>query len=95
MKKLSLRDRLRNFLIQYHGWISNGDLQRIVARETTYTPRTVCRRLQELENDSEVIVEYRKGHAWYRIKDGAEVKKPPNPEHIQGCGILKDYTYAV
>lgn len=66
MNKLSLKDRLVNFLLKSHGWISSGELQRIVAEKTTYTPRTTCRRLEELVVEGKLEVQYRKGHAWYR-----------------------------
>jgi len=50
-------------------WIASGDLQRIVIQATRYTPQNVGRRLRELENEGVLEVEYRKGHAWYRLKD--------------------------
>lgn len=70
--KQSLKERLVAFLLKYHGWIANGELQRIVARETSYTPRTTARRLEELVNDKRIVVEYRKGHAWYKIIESPE-----------------------
>lgn len=70
MKELSLSDRLVRYLQKHHGFIASGDLQRIVMEHTTYTPRTTCRRLQELVNEGKLEVQYRTHngvrHAFYR-----------------------------
>ena len=68
--ELSLKDRLVKYLQNNHGWIASGTLQRIVAEKTTYTPRTTCRRLEEAVTEGRLEVQYRKGHAWYKIKEG-------------------------
>lgn len=73
MTELSLKERLTKYLRNNHGFIASGDLQRLVAEKTTYTPRTTCRRLEELAVDGVLEVQYRKGHAYYRI---SEVKSP-------------------
>ena len=69
MNRLSLRDRLARFLKAHYSnaWIASGDLQRIVADKTEYTPQNVGRRLRELENESVVEVKYVRGHAYYRF----------------------------
>lgn len=68
MKK-PLRERLLAYFLKQHGtWISSGELQRIVAEHTTYSPQNVGRRLRELAEDSKLEVKYIKGHAWYRAK---------------------------
>ncbi len=36
------------------------------------TARTAVRRLQELENEKLIEVQYRKGHAYYRFLDSPE-----------------------
>ncbi len=87
--KESLRSRLLRYLIRHHGFISSGDLQRIVMQTTSYTAQNVGRRLREMQNDGELIVEYRSGHAWYKAKDGIA---PPKQEIIiKGVGHLKTY----
>ena len=70
MKRLALKDRLTHYLKEHYSaaWIASGDLQRIVAAKTTYSPQNVGRRLRELENESVVEVRYEKGHAYYRFK---------------------------
>jgi hypothetical protein len=68
MATISLKDRLARFLKAYYSqaWISSGELQRIVADKTDYTPQNVGRRLRELENEGVIEVKYVKGHAHYR-----------------------------
>ena len=68
MKKISLKDRLLRYLLKGHGFVASGDLQRLVAEKTTYTPRTTVRRLEELVTEGKLEVEYRKGHAFYRAR---------------------------
>ena len=70
MTRLSLKDRLTSFLRKHYteSFIPSGDLQRIVAAKTTYTPQNVGRRMRELENERIVEVRYEKGHAYYRYK---------------------------
>jgi hypothetical protein len=71
MKERSLKQRLVDYMKKRHTtWVASGDLQRLVAQHTTYTPRTTVRRLEELAEDGELEVEYRKGHSWYRVKQG-------------------------
>ena len=74
--ELSLKDRLVKYLQNNHGWIASGTLQRIVAEKTTYTPRTTCRRLEELVNNNKLEVQYRKGHAWYRATQPNQFSQP-------------------
>lgn len=66
MTELSLKQRLLRYLQNNHGFIASGEIQRIATEKTTYTPSNVSRRLRELENEGEIEVTYRKGHAWYR-----------------------------
>ena len=65
---MTLKERLERYLRNHHGWIASGELQRIVAEQTSYSPQNVGRRLRELENEGVLEVQYRKGHAWYRAK---------------------------
>lgn len=69
MTHQSLKDRLAIFLKKHYSqaWIASGDLQRIVAEKTDYTPQNVGRRLRELENEGDVEVKYVRGHAHYRF----------------------------
>jgi len=69
MTELSLRDRLARYLRNNHGWISSGQLQRLVAEKTSYSPQNVGRRLRELAADGILEVQYRRNHAWYRCKE--------------------------
>jgi len=69
MNKQSLKNRLASYFKRNAGlWIASGDLQRVVAEKTTYTPQNVGRRLRELENEGVVEVRYEKNHAYYRFK---------------------------
>lgn len=63
---LSLRDRLLRWLRNNPGYHASGDLQKLVAETTTYTPSNVSRRLRELENEKLIQVRYVKNHAHYR-----------------------------
>ena len=51
-------------------WVPSGELQRIVAEKTSYSPQNVGGRMRELENDGVVEVKYQRGHAHYRFKTG-------------------------
>ena len=95
MKKLSLRERLLKYLLRQHGFISSRQIQEVVMHESKYLPRTAVRRLEEMVEDGLLDVEIRGKVAWYKARDGIAAPKEHNSEHIQGCGILKDYTYAV
>lgn len=67
---MSLKDRLVRYMLNHHTeWIASGDLQRIVVKETDYTPRTAVRRLEELAEEGKLQVEYRKGHAFYKASE--------------------------
>jgi DNA-binding transcriptional ArsR family regulator len=66
---MSLKERLARYLRNNHGWIASGDLQRIVADKTSYSPQNVGRRLRELKNDGVLEVQIRKGHAYYRVAE--------------------------
>ena len=68
LTKPSLKDRLVNWLKKQDGWVSSGQIQRVVMDNTTYTPANVARRLRELENETVIEVKYEKGHSWYKFK---------------------------
>jgi DNA-binding transcriptional ArsR family regulator len=77
MRRLALKDRLAAYLKRHYSqaWIASGELQRIVAAKTDYTPQNVGRRLRELENEGTVQVRYERGHAFYRYKAGDSVEE--------------------
>lgn len=88
--KQSLRSRLVAYLFKQHGWVSSGDLQRLVMQYTTYTPQNVGRRLRELQEDGQLEVKYINNHAYYKIRDGIS---PPKQEIIiKGVGHLPSYS---
>lgn len=67
--KLSLKERLVRYMLKRHTeWVPSGEIQRIVAQYTEYTPQNVGRRLRELENDGTLEVKYVDNHAHYRAK---------------------------
>lgn len=68
MNSISLKNRLIRFLQNNPVYIASGELQRIVSEKTSYSPSNVSRRLREAENEGKVLVDYRKGHAFYKIK---------------------------
>src|SRR6266545_4596868 len=68
MNRLTLKQRLANYMRRHHGWIASGELQRLASEKTNYTPQNVGRRLRELENEGLLEVQYRKNHAYYRIR---------------------------
>lgn len=66
--QLSLKERLVRYLKNNHGWVSSGQLQKLVMEKTIYLPRTAVRRLEELAEEGILEVQYRaKNHAWYRL----------------------------
>jgi hypothetical protein len=73
MTQLSLKERLERYLRNHHGWISSGELQRIVAEKTCYTPQNVGRRLRERAEEGKLQVMYVRNHAHYRaaMRDNA------------------------
>lgn len=66
---MTLKERILKYLLRTHGWVSSGELQRLIAQHTKYTPRSGVRRIQELFNEGKVEREIRKNHAWYRAKN--------------------------
>lgn len=70
--KLTLKTRLLDWLKRHPGFHASGDLQKLVMQYTTYTAQNVGRRLRELENEGEVEVSYRRGHAYYQARTAAQ-----------------------
>src|SRR5438309_2367885 len=79
MTRLSLKERLGTFLRKHYSqqFISSGELQRIVAEKSQYTPQNVGRRLRELENEEVVEVRYQKNHAYYRYRTQGSIADKP------------------
>ncbi len=74
--KQSLKERLLAYLQKHPTeWCHSGELQRIVAKYTSYSPQNTGRRLRELENDGVIEVRYEKGAAIYRIKQKVDWRK--------------------
>jgi DNA-binding transcriptional ArsR family regulator len=67
MNRQSHNERLAAYLKKHHSqsWLASGELQRIVAAATKYTPQKVGRSLRELENEGVIEVRYEKNHAYY------------------------------
>lgn len=66
---MTLKERLAKFMRAHHGWISSGELQRIVAEKTLYSPSNATRRLRELAEEGILERQLRRGHAYYRLKE--------------------------
>lgn len=76
MVALTLKERLMRYMMKRHSeWVPSGELQRIVAKYTTYSPANVTRRLRELEVDGKLEVQLRKNHAWYRSPQRSSLKQ--------------------
>lgn len=93
MKKESLKTRLINYLQKKNDWVASGLLQELAQQNGYWSPQNTGRRLRELENEGIIEVEYRKGHAWYRHRQGLSIKEKPKPkvEIVDGIARL---TYA-
>ncbi len=76
---MTLKQRLEKYIKNKNVFVSSGELQRLVAEKTTYTPSNCSRRLRELENEGALEVKYIKGHAWYHW---AETRYWTNQESI-------------
>ena len=70
MNHLALKQRLSRYPQTYYSerFIASGELQRIVAASTSYSPQNVGRRLRELENEGLIEVKHLRNRAHYRFK---------------------------
>ena len=68
--KESLKNRIYKYLAKRDYFVASGDIQRLAMENGFYSPQNSGRRLRELHEEGLLEVEYRKGHAWYRIKNG-------------------------
>lgn len=79
---MKLKQQLIAYLRNNDGWHASGALQRVEWPKWAYgekrglhTPRSVVRRLQELQREGMVNVESRKNHSWYSVGEAARPKK--------------------
>jgi hypothetical protein len=72
MARLTLKERLERYFREHLGWVSKGEIRRLVAEHTKHTPENAGRRLRELEEGSAIEVTYRRGHAFYQAKLSAD-----------------------
>lgn len=67
MKKQSLKQRILDYYRRRQGtFISGGEIERLVASNTTYKPSNVSRRLRELHEDSLLERKEVKGTVFYQ-----------------------------
>ena len=67
----TLKNRILTYYQKHPEWISSGSIQRMVQEKTKYTAQNAGRRLRELHSEGLLQVEYRKGHAWYKLASKA------------------------
>ena len=79
MKQIALKERLMRYLLQHHGFIASGELQRLTMQYAGQTARTAVRRLQELHEAGKIERKLIKGHAFYKAK---EQEKLPTPTYL-------------
>jgi hypothetical protein len=71
MSRTPIKKQLYRYLQQNPGWHAKGSLERMEWRTrngTLATADNIGRRLRELAEAGNILVEERKGHAWYAIK---------------------------
>jgi hypothetical protein len=66
---MTLKERLERYLRNQHDWIAKGQLEKLVIEKTKFTAENAGRRLRELEVEGVLEVQYRRNHAFYRIKE--------------------------
>lgn len=66
--KQSLKNRIYAYLQKRDYFVASGDIQRLAMDNGFYSPQNAGRRLRELHQEGLLSVEYRKGHAWYKVK---------------------------
>jgi hypothetical protein len=64
---MSLKERLARYLRNNHGFISKGEICDLAREKTGATGEHTGRRLRELTEEGILEVQYRKGHARYRL----------------------------
>lgn len=66
MKKISLKQRILNYLDKRGDFVSSGEIQRLSMQVGYFSPSNASRRLRELAEDEKLEVKYINGHAWYK-----------------------------
>ena len=66
---MNLKERLAKYMRNNHGWIPKGQLCDLAREKTGATGEHTGRRLRELAEEGKLAVQYRKGHAYYRIME--------------------------
>lgn len=65
----SLKDRLCTYMFKRHSaWIASTHLEKLVAKQTTYSPSNVSRRLRELREEGKLESKLERGIAFYRAR---------------------------
>jgi hypothetical protein len=91
MRHAPIKKQLYKHLQQNLGWHAKGNLERMEWRTrngTLATADNIGRRLRELAQDGHVLVEERKGHAWYSIKPSQAKPKTTFRETIAADGSV-------
>lgn len=66
---MTLEERIIKYLKKQDKFVASGEIQRLVAQKTNYTPQTAGRIMRRLAEMGKLEVDYRaKRHAWYRFK---------------------------
>lgn len=79
---MSLSDRLVAYLKAVGHPVASGTLQKLAVEKAGQTGRTCVRRLQELQEEGVLEVEYReKNHAWYSYK--GDKSKPEKVYYVR------------
>jgi hypothetical protein len=94
--ELSLKQIALNYINDYKGWVSKGELCRL-AQEEGYSPENICRRCRELVNEGKIDVSYYKGKKHQTLaryaKLGEDTPTPPKQKVeitiINGVPIAK------
>ena len=74
--ELTCSQRCLRYLQKQPGvWVASGDIQRIGAAKSTYTPSNISRRLREIAEAGQIEVKIIKGHAYYRYTGEDERKR--------------------
>jgi len=68
---MSLKERLARYLRNNHGWIPKGKICDLAREKTGATGEHTGRRLRELTEEGRLEVQYRRGQAYYRLKQAS------------------------
>lgn len=79
--KLSLKNRILKYLQKRDYFVASGDIQRLAMDNGFYSPQNAGRRLRELCEEGILVVEYRKGHAFYKYENNQNKVRPTPVSH--------------